>query len=125
MNPRAGILTREEGFALNPDEVVPSRGDKKRAWQIAETRYPGATVKFLSQVTGASVSSIWNWRWEHRHPERRFAHKAVERALAKGTIQRQPCHCGDEKSHAHHDDYDKPLVVRWLCDACHRAEHMK
>ena len=27
------------------------------------------------------------------------------------------------KLHGHHDDYRRPLVVRWLCDGCHRRHH--
>lgn len=39
-------------------------------------------------------------------------------------MQRQPCEvCGAEKSHAHHDDYGQPLVVRWLCHSHHMEHH--
>jgi len=32
--------------------------------------------------------------------------------------------CGSsEYIHAHHDDYDKPLDVRWLCAAHHKQWH--
>lgn len=37
---------------------------------------------------------------------------------------KQPCEvCGAEKSEAHHDDYTKPLSVRWLCRSHHRLHH--
>jgi ribosomal protein S27AE len=37
---------------------------------------------------------------------------------------RTPCiRCGEEKSLAHHEDYDKPLEVMWLCQPCHKQRH--
>jgi ribosomal protein S27AE len=45
-------------------------------------------------------------------------------AVKSGRLVRQPCEtCGAEPTEAHHDDYDKPLEVRWLCSLCHGAEH--
>lgn len=62
--------------------------------------------------------------WRNADPRRPAAHLAVHEALREGTLVRQPCEvCGDDKSQGHHDDYDKPLVVRWLCPKHHRAEH--
>ena len=38
-------------------------------------------------------------------------------------IERQPCEVCGAKAEAHHDDYDKPLEVRWLCFKHHREWH--
>lgn len=60
-----------------------------------------------------------------RYPERVAARKAALAALKAGKLVRQPCEvCGTtEDVQAHHDDYSKPLVVRWLCRPDHRAHH--
>lgn len=31
--------------------------------------------------------------------------------------------CGDAKVEGHHQDYDKPLLVNWLCRRCHVKVH--
>ena len=62
--------------------------------------------------------------WRAKHPERRRAHKLVEKAIRLGEIIRQPCRvCSNPKTHAHHDDYSKPLDVVWLCSKHHIARH--
>jgi hypothetical protein len=66
--------------------------------------------------------------------ERRRALNKVTKAVRRGLLVPQPCErCGFEgrckdgrrKVHAHHDDYSKPLEVRWLCKACHHIEHLR
>lgn len=52
------------------------------------------------------------------------ARSAVAKAIKDGTLVRKPCEeCGAEPALAHHDDYSKPLDVRWLCHKHHSAWH--
>ncbi len=64
-------------------------------------------------------------RWIERNPEKRKAHDAVAYAVRSGKLVRQPCEvCGATgRIHAHHDDYTKPLEVRWLCRNHHAEKH--
>ncbi len=74
-------------------------------------------------------------RWRAKNPKRssamvmntrdRLKHNArlkVDYAKRMGRLVPQPCEvCGASKSQAHHDDYAKPLIVRWLCPVHHSA----
>ena len=63
--------------------------------------------------------------WAQRNPEKRTAQAKVLNEIRTGRMRRQPCEvCGSSRVHAHHDDYSKPLEVRWLCPK-HHAEHHK
>lgn len=54
----------------------------------------------------------------------REAHLEVQRAVRHGEVVPGPCEaCGAERAEAHHDDYAKPLDVRWLCRSCHVRHH--
>lgn len=64
--------------------------------------------------------------WIVRNPEKRKAHLIVGGALKSGKLIRQTCLvCGDEKTEAHHDDYSKPLEVKWLCRKHHAEIHRR
>jgi hypothetical protein len=63
-------------------------------------------------------------RQKERHPLEEAARKAVANAIRAGKLTRQPCEkCGAEIAQAHHDDYEQPLVVRWLCRLHHDEHH--
>lgn len=70
------------------------------------------------------------WRKTHRlsgEPLKRancrsYLHSYVYR----GKIKKQSCEiCGNENVQAHHDDYNFPLKVRWLCKFHHLRLHGK
>lgn len=60
--------------------------------------------------------------WRRTNPPKYQAHLAVQRAVTSGALEKQVCEvCGATKVDAHHDRYDEPLSVRWLC----RRHHVK
>jgi len=71
------------------------------------------------------AKSLNNKRWYEKNKYKAKAHYAVTRALRLGILFRQNCEvCGNEKAEAHHNDYTRPLEVRWLCHKCHMYLHM-
>ena len=62
--------------------------------------------------------------WMEEFMKRERARNAVFRAVKSGRLTRLPCEgCGERNSEGHHDDYDKPLEVRWLCNHHHNEWH--
>lgn len=68
--------------------------------------------------------------WRKTNPlEGEARERQIARAYARvyeqrGKLVRQACEaCGDDRAERHHDDYSKPLQIRWLCRPCHLAHH--
>jgi hypothetical protein len=65
-------------------------------------------------------------KWQAANKEKMQAHKAVRMAIRGGLLTKQPCEmCGCDAVHAHHDDYSRPLDVRWLCPTHHGEVHVE
>jgi hypothetical protein len=65
-----------------------------------------------------------NQEWRLADKRRAKCHNAVARAIKKNELVPMPCiRCGEVKSVAHHENYDKPLDVMWLCQPCHKQRH--
>lgn len=61
---------------------------------------------------------------QQERDKRKKARSILNHYLRDNHIQRQPCEiCGNKNTEAHHDDYDKPLEIKWLCFNCHRQWH--
>ena len=59
---------------------------------------------------------------EERH-KRAKARSAFNHFMRDNHLDRQPCEVCGAPAEAHHDDYNKPLEVRWLCFKHHREWH--
>ncbi len=61
--------------------------------------------------------------------QRREVYKArhdLYHAVEGGRIEKLPCEvCGEKNVEGHHEDYSKPLEVKWLCRGHHRKLHRK
>lgn len=65
-------------------------------------------------------------KWADKNPHKVKAHRIVRDAVKKGSLVKQPCIiCKEVKVIAHHDDYNKPLDVLWLCEIHHKQRHAK
>ncbi|WP_244631594.1 hypothetical protein [Neorhizobium sp. AL 9.2.2] len=63
-------------------------------------------------------------KWRRANPGKYEAHLAVQRAVKAGDLEKESCEvCGVEEVDAHHDQYDEPLRVRWLCRRHHTRLH--
>lgn len=101
----------------NKNDVTANRDkniEKIRAYDRARSKEP-ERIKTATEITRA---------WRAEDSRRVLAHSAVARAIRGGRLVRQPCcRCGAKKTVAHHEDYDKPLKVVWLCQPCHKQRH--
>jgi len=63
-------------------------------------------------------------KYREKNPQKYKAHSAVGYAIKAKKLFHEDCEvCGREDAHAHHDDYAKPLNVRWLCPPHHKQWH--
>ena len=63
-------------------------------------------------------------KWELNNPEKRNATITVNNHKRDGKLISKPCLiCGDKNVQAHHEDYNKPLEIIWLCDKHHKELH--
>lgn len=83
---------------------------------------------YLQSNKGKESRRISSMKYQQRCPEKVKAHNIVNHAIESGKVERPSiCEsCFEEKVvEAHHEDYNKPLEVIWICIGCHKEHHAK
>lgn len=115
-------LRMADGHLNKCKECTKNDANKHRFENLEKIRaYDRARGKIPERI---KANTEINRAWRAEDKRRHVAHNAVGRAIRAGDLVRQPCvRCGEKKSVAHHEDYDKPLEVMWLCQPCHKKRH--
>lgn len=81
---------------------------------------------------GAADAVSSQLKWDRANPVAKWAHRALASAIRAGIVKRGPCEvCGAVHGidgaviHGHHDNYERPKDVRWLCRLHHRQHHAR
>lgn len=115
------------------------RNKAKKAEQLKERRKK-SPLKFMAKEgkrnkenPKANQERVRNWRNTTRGKELRKlqyeknkvkdnARKILRKAVLGGIMEKGRCAiCGSDNTQGHHEDYDKPLDVIWLCDEHHKV----
>jgi hypothetical protein len=129
--PRCGETKSPSEFYKNAaradglqDWCKPCKVASNRAWQENSRDKKNEIHRKWREANPSSVRES-DSRWKEHNPEKVRAWSVAKYALLGGALKRSPCEVcgGTENVHGHHDDYDKPLDVRWLCAKHHAQEH--
>lgn len=93
---------------------------------VKKHRKENDSVREYDRARGARQSAEYLREYRAKNPKKYAAHIAVNSAIRSGRLVKiDNCvECGSDFSvEAHHDDYDHPLTVRWLCAVCHKRWH--
>lgn len=75
-------------------------------------------------LTGEARAGV-NKRHRLRYPEKAKARQKSSNAIRDGKLERKPCEKCGQPAEAHHEDYSKPLEIRWLCPKHHAQRHIQ
>jgi len=117
---RQAALTREE------------RGTQASGWKLTEEQRrshamygddnPSKREDVKEKMRKAKLGKGFVSKEERRR--RRIINKRAWDRVRKGEIEKKECErCGEINVEGHHEDYDKPYELMWLCKKCHMERH--
>lgn len=105
--------TNSTKIANKESHKVPKVGDKNPNWKNGRSK----------------DNYYYRKRQKIKFPLKNKAREILQRAVKSGKIEK-PNYCSNcgvqkekNKIEGHHEDYNQPLKVEWLCKYCHRQKH--
>lgn len=96
------------------------KGNADKAWRLRNPE------KYAAKCRAASIAGALRRR-DPRNAIKTIAQQKVTDAVRRGRLQKPDrcSSCGRTgiRLDGHHEDYSKPLEVKWLCVQCHSDRH--
>jgi len=128
---KAYKIRNREKYLEQQRKYANERYLKNRDFLLSQKKTPEAleVLKKWRDENRVRISALSLEKYHQTEDKTKFkARQAVRYGLKNGKIVKpnecQVCSSGEEL-HAHHDDYQKPLQVTWLCVTCHKKVHSK
>lgn len=112
-------------FLNNPDKVKEKRF-KNRLYKKKLRQDPNYVDPYTGtpKYKAMCIRHLKKWRSKPGNIKKKYIYEKVRLHIKAGKLKRLPCViCGDLKSRGHHEDYNKPLELIWLCATHHAHRH--
>jgi len=82
-------------------------------------------IRAYDRKRGSRQTPEYQRDYRNRYPNKCKAHQKINNEVRNGNLFPMPCEVcfSTHDLHAHHDDYLKPLNIRWLCSKHHSQWH--
>jgi len=97
--------------------------DEFRKYQYNGKFYLSSRCQSCVPEYNRSRKRDWSGSSRNPYPEKNKARDMIKTKIRQGVVIPQPCEVCGIKGQSHHNDYSKPLEVRWLCTKHHGEQH--